>query len=101
MRAETPNSRTRASKYAKIVNGLTRAGVKSDQVPERIKALGGVEAAYARFVAAKRVPLKGVATHDDGPGGPRSLLPRTGGLRAARGGNDDKVQGAGLFNALY
>jgi len=93
MRAEKPNARTRASTYAKILDGFARTRVRADRVPGRIQALGGVEAAYAHFVAVARGPLKGVAAHDDGPGGPRSLLPRKGRQLAARGRNDDKVQG--------
>jgi len=93
MRAETPNVRTRASKYAKILNGFARAGVRVGQVPQRIKALGGVEAAYAHFLAAGRRRQFGVAADDEATEGQRTLSPRKGGLRAARGGNDDKVQG--------
>ena len=54
MRAETRNARTRASTYAKILNGFARKKVRADQVPERIKALGGVEAAYDHFLAEER-----------------------------------------------
>jgi hypothetical protein len=49
--------------------------VRADQVPGRIKALGGVEAAYDHFLAEQRGPS------------------RKAGVRAARGGNDDKIQG--------
>jgi hypothetical protein len=54
MRAEKPNARTRASTYAKILNGFARKKVRADQVPGRIKALGGVEAAYDHFLAEER-----------------------------------------------
>ncbi len=93
MQAEKPNVRTRASKYAKIVNGFTRARVRADRVPERIKALGGVEAAYAHFLAVERGLRITVAADDQATDDRRPLTPRKGGLRAARGGNDDKVQG--------
>ena len=54
MRAETRNARTRASTYAKILDGFARKKVRADQVPERIKALGGVEDAYDHFLAEER-----------------------------------------------
>ena len=54
MRAETPNARTRASTYAKILDGFARKKVRADQVPERIKKLGGVEDAYDHFLAEER-----------------------------------------------
>ncbi len=50
MRPETPNDRTRASKYAKILDGLARDGLRASEVPERIRALGGIEEAYLHFV---------------------------------------------------
>ncbi len=87
MRAETPNDRTRASKYAKILNGFARANVRADQVPGRIKTLGGVEAAYDYFLAEER-GLQPVETE-----GRRPPIRRKVGLRAVRGANDDKVQG--------
>ncbi len=92
MRAETPNVRTRASKYAKIVDGLARERVGVNQVPERIKALGGVEAAYAHFLAAERGLQITVDADDEATEDERPLIPRKAGLRAARGGNADKVQ---------
>jgi hypothetical protein len=75
MRAEKPNARTRASTYAKILNGFARKKVRADQVPERIEALGGVEAAYDHFLAEER-----------------GLQTTKGRRRAARGWNDDQVQ---------
>jgi hypothetical protein len=94
MRAETPNVRTRASKYAKIVDGLARERASVSQVPECIKALGGVEAAYAHFVTVERGPTQiTVDADDEKTENERPLIPRKGGMRAARGGNDDKVQG--------
>ena len=93
MRAEKPNVRTRASKYAKILDGFARDGVKVSEVPERIKALGGVEAAYAHFVAVER-GLQIVDADDDETEEERPLSLQKGGLRVSRGGDDDKVQGA-------
>jgi hypothetical protein len=93
MRAEKPNARTRASTCAKILNGFARKKVRADQVPGRIKALGGVEAAYDHFLAEER----GLRTTNDAAAGlpsrHRPLAPRKAGLLAARGGNDDKIQG--------
>ncbi len=93
MRAKTPNDRTRASTYAKILDGFARKKVRADQVPQRIEKLGGIEAAYDHFLAAGRRPQIGAAANDDGTEGQRPLAPRKVGLRAVRGGNDDKVQG--------
>lgn len=93
MRAKTPNDRTRASTYAKILDGFAREKVRADLVPERIKKLGGVEAAYDHFLAAERGPRIGVVADDEATEGQRPPIPRKAGLRAARGGNDDKVQG--------
>jgi hypothetical protein len=76
MRAETRNARTRASTYAKILDGFARKKVRADQVPGRIKALRGVEAAYDHFLGEER-----------------GLQTAKGRRRAARGGNDDKIQG--------
>jgi hypothetical protein len=53
MRAETPDDRALASKFAKIVDGFARGGVRASQVPRRVNALGGVEAAYQHFVAVE------------------------------------------------
>jgi hypothetical protein len=93
MRAKTPNARTRASTYAKILDGLASKKVRADRVPERIKALGGVEAAYDHFLAEAR----GLRTTNDAAAGlpsrHRPLAPRKAATRAARGGNDDKIQG--------
>ncbi len=93
MRAETPNVRTRASKYAKILDGFARKRVRADKVPERIKALGGVEDSYAHFLAVERGLQKTVDADDEETEVERPLTPRKGGLRAARGRNDDEVQG--------
>jgi hypothetical protein len=87
MQAKTPNDRTRASTYAKILDGFARKKVRADLVPERIKKLGGVEAAYDHFLAEER----GLQT--DETEGQRPLALRKVGLRAVRGGNGDKVQG--------
>jgi hypothetical protein len=54
MRAETPADRALASKYAKILDGLARDHVRASQVPQRIRALAGVEAACEHFVAVER-----------------------------------------------
>ena len=88
-----PNVRTRASKYAKILDGFARKRVRADQVPERIQALGGVEDAYRHFLAAERGLQITVDADDEATDEQLPLIPRKGGLRAARGGNDDKVQG--------
>jgi hypothetical protein len=93
MRAERPNVRTRASKYAKIIDGFARAGVRADRVPGRIKGLGGVEDAYAHFLAAERGLRSTVARHDETTQDQHLAIRRKGGLRAFRGSNDDKVQG--------
>ena len=87
MRAETRNARTRASTYAKILNGFARKKVRANLVPERIKKLGGVEDAYDYFLAEER----GLQT--DETEGRRPPIRRKVGLRAVRGANDDKVQG--------
>jgi hypothetical protein len=93
MRAETRNARTRASTYAKILNGFARNKVKADQVPGRIKALGGVEAAYDHFLAEERRLRTAIHPAAGLPSRRGSPIPRKGRLRAARGGNYDMVQG--------
>ena len=70
MQAKTSNVRVRASKYAKILDKFARAGIKVAQVANRIKKLGGVEAAYKRIVAAEqhgptRQPMAGWKTSSD------------------------------------
>jgi hypothetical protein len=52
-----------------------------------------VEAAYDYFLAEERKPRIGVSADDKAKEGRRPLVPRKAALRAARGGNDDKVQG--------
>jgi hypothetical protein len=54
MQAKTSNVRVRASKYAKILDKFAGAEIKVTQVANRIKKLGGVEAAYKRIVAAEQ-----------------------------------------------
>ncbi len=54
MQAKTSNVRVRASKYAKILDQFERDGIKVAQVADRIKKLGGVEAAYRLIVAAEQ-----------------------------------------------
>jgi hypothetical protein len=95
MRAETRNARTRASTYAKILDGFARKRVRAKQVPGRIKALGGVEAAYDHFLAEERGPkaLGGVEAAYDHFLAEERGPSRKAGARAARGGNDDKIQG--------
>lgn len=78
MQAKTRNAGTRASTYAKVLNGFACIEVRDDQVAKRIQALGGVEAAYDHFLAAERA---------------LQSPPQKGGLLASRGSNDDKVQG--------
>jgi hypothetical protein len=91
MRAETPNARARASKYAKILDGFHRDGVRVGQVPERIRALGGVEAAYAHFVAISRgVSRTTVGADDQETEDERPLTLRRAKLRAS---GDAKVRG--------
>jgi hypothetical protein len=84
MRAETPNARARASKYGKILDGFHRDGVRVGQVPERIRALGGVEAAYAHFVAISRgVSRTTVGADDQETEDERPLTLRRAKLRAS------------------
>jgi len=91
MRAETPNVRARASKYAKILDCFHRDGVEVGQVPARIRALHGIEAAYAHFVATERgITWTTVDTDDEGSEDERPLTLRRGKLRAS---GDVKVQG--------
>jgi hypothetical protein len=51
MRAKTSNVRVRASKYAKILDRFARTGIKATRVADRIKTLGGIEAAYEQASA--------------------------------------------------
>jgi hypothetical protein len=54
MRAAASNDRARSTKYATVLDKFARAGIKVAQVADRIKKLGGVEAAYKRIVAAEQ-----------------------------------------------
>jgi hypothetical protein len=94
MRAETKSARARASKYAKILDCLHRDGVRVGQVPARIRALHGIEAAYEHFLAEERGEDEvTVDTDDDEAENAGPPIPRKGVQRAAGGGNDDMVQG--------
>jgi hypothetical protein len=53
LQATTTNDRNRARKYAAILDGLMQDEVEISEVAERIKALGGVEAAYKAICARK------------------------------------------------
>jgi hypothetical protein len=91
MQAETPNVRARASKYAKILDCFYRDGVKVGQVPARIRALGGIEAAYAHFVAISRgVSWTKVVPDDQETEDERPQTLRRGKLQAS---GDAKVRG--------
>jgi len=99
MQAKTPNVRSRAGRYAVVLDGLIRDEVAPDAVAARIKELRGVEKAYAHFLAEEggqdEVTLDADEDEpdDDETENAGSPIPRKGGLRAARGGNDDGVQG--------
>jgi hypothetical protein len=54
MGAKTPHDRALASKYTKILDGLARDRLKASRFPQRIKALGGLDAAHEHFVAVER-----------------------------------------------
>ena len=54
MQAKTSNVRVRASKYAKILDQFAGDEIKVTQVANRIKKLGGLEAAYKQIVAAEQ-----------------------------------------------
>jgi hypothetical protein len=91
MRAETPNPRGRVSKYAKILDCFQRDGVKVGQVPARIRALGGIEAAYAHFVGIERGLTRTTVDADDAESEEeRPLTLRRGKLHAS---GDAKVRG--------
>ena len=92
MRAETRNARTRASTFAKILNGFARQKARDDQVPKRIAALGGVEDAYDHFLAVERGLKSGGHARNEATDNHRPLIPRKDALRAARGAKDDQVQ---------
>ena len=94
MQAKTKNVRNRAGRYAVVLDGLIREKVRPDMVAARIKEMRGVEAACAHFLAAELGENEVTVDADDeeaeNEGQP---IPQKGGLRAARGGNDDQVQG--------
>jgi hypothetical protein len=94
MRAKTKNVRNRAGRYAVVLDGLIREKVRPDMVAARIKEMRGVEAAYLHFLAEELGQNEVTVDADDdemeNEGPP---IPRKGGLRAARGRNDDMVQG--------
>jgi hypothetical protein len=91
MQAEALNVRARASKYAKILDGFHREGISVGQVPGRIKALGGIEAAYAHFVAISRgVSWTKVVPDDQETEDEQPQTLRRGKLRAS---GDAKVRG--------
>jgi hypothetical protein len=58
MRATESNDRARATKYAAILDGLSRDRVRPGAVAARIKKMGGVEAAYEAMGARKRRDAK-------------------------------------------
>ena len=54
MRATESTDRARATKYAAILDGLSRDKMKPDAVAARIEEMGGIEAAYEAMRARKR-----------------------------------------------
>jgi hypothetical protein len=54
MRPETPHDRALVSRYTKIFDGLARDRVKASRFRQRIRKLGGVEAAHEHFVVVER-----------------------------------------------
>ena len=85
MRAETRNARTRASTYAKILDGFARKKVRADQVPQRIKKLGGIP---LRIFAARDHQVMGLmcmpsVSAPKNPS-PRSLSPSLAGGRTIK-----------------
>jgi hypothetical protein len=96
MRATQSNGRARASKYARILDGLDREEVHVTEAANRIAKLGGVEAAYKRMVAAERGrAVSGAAGDDEEMESEECLIPRRSKLRAS-GEDDAKAHGEAM-----
>jgi hypothetical protein len=65
MRATKSNDRARATKYAVILDGLSRDKVKPGVVAARIKEMGGIEAACEAMRARKRGDAKRSQSRDE------------------------------------
>jgi hypothetical protein len=93
MQATESKDRARATKYAAIIEGFKREGVKSNQLPDRIVELGGIEAAYRQIVDDKKaLHLSNVHKDDEESEDEGRRIPRTGELPAS-GDHDVKLRG--------
>ena len=89
MHATESNDRARATKYATVLDEFAGARIKVPQVADRVKKLGGVEAAYKQIVATerRRSPASaGGATEEEPP------IYQQQEMRASRKG-DAKIRG--------